>query len=88
MNTFNQAIKDTGIQISDSRIENIAKAVNDLHKAICYLDVGNRKIMYQHFPELIAAAKTFGENDFASNSNFNIATQGEIDADELFGGDI
>tara|TARA_A100000164_G_C21410891_1_gene542103 strand:+ start:147 stop:446 length:300 start_codon:yes stop_codon:yes gene_type:complete len=99
MKTFDKKLREIGL--AESRIDSIVEASNKMHSAICQLDKGNLALIKKHYPAFVEVAKIFGENDEFSNrviSDFKVdqivefhkrlATQGEIDADELFGGDV
>jgi|TARA_R110000823_G_scaffold312387_1_gene439001 hypothetical protein len=69
MNTFTETLEN--INISETRIYDLNRACNEMHRAISQLDHGNLAILDKHFPELIKVAETFGKNQACLNSDFS-----------------
>lgn len=48
-------------ELPTTRIADIYKACDQLHSAVAQLDLGNRQLLADKFPEVLAVAQQFGE---------------------------
>lgn len=81
MKTFDKKLREIGL--AESRIDSVVEASNKMHSAICRLDKGNLALMKKYLPEFIEVAKTFGQYDEFSNSNFDIDASKPISTTEV-----
>ena len=55
--------------IADTRLDNLASSVDDLHKALCACDLENRAIFFKTFPSVKVLLNVFGHTE-ELESNF------------------
>ena len=49
--------------IAETRIQDLRMAMEQVHKAVSYLDNHNLKRLWQHYPELVSVANYYGRNE-------------------------
>ena len=54
-------VEDFGI--ADTRAHSISQVMRGIHSAVCLLDNHNLKSIWQHYPEVINVANTYGKNE-------------------------
>jgi len=70
MKTFIDALEK--IEISETRIYDLNRACNEIHKAVSQLDKGNLSLLNKHYPEVIKVAELYGKNNACLNSDFSL----------------
>tara|TARA_R100001244_G_scaffold21999_1_gene23248 strand:- start:1098 stop:1379 length:282 start_codon:yes stop_codon:yes gene_type:complete len=54
--------------LAETRVQNIGKAVDDLHKALCACDLENRAKFFKNFPTVQRLLNTFGTEEEVTNN--------------------
>lgn len=61
--TETDKILEQDFGIASTRVQSLRQAMRDVHKAVCYLDEHNLKLLWEHCPEMIEVANFFGKNE-------------------------
>ena len=69
MKTFIDALEN--INISETRINDLDRACDEIHKAVSKLDKGNLSLLNKYYPEIIRVAELYGKNTTCLNSDFS-----------------
>ena len=54
----NDTLAQSGI--ASTRIMDLLKGCGSLHSAVCQLDLDNRALLAEHFPEVLKVAQAYG----------------------------
>lgn len=54
----NETLTQSGI--ASTRIMDLLKGCGSLHSAVCQLDLDNRALLAEHFPEVLQVAQAYG----------------------------
>lgn len=61
--TETDKILEQDFGIASTRVQSLRQAMRDVHRAVCYLDEHNLKLLWEHCPEMIEVANFFGKNE-------------------------
>jgi hypothetical protein len=61
--TNTDRILEQDFGIASTRVQSLRQAIRDMHKAVCYLDKQNLKLLWQHCPEIVDVANFYGKNE-------------------------